>query len=136
MLLECRKVPLLLLLLLLLLSARDCLATRRENTLYPPRTYPIDLFQYLGAIHHLSGLCTTHCVACNNVELLLEQYAAVKQQQQRAYECCSSRVLLKSSVARVPLAAAAAATECSGARDRLATLCLCLSRARSACAIK
>ena len=24
--------------------ARDCLATRRENTLHPPRTYPVDCF--------------------------------------------------------------------------------------------
>ena len=44
-----------------------------------------------------------------------------------------ARVLLQSSVARVPLgatAAAAAAAECSCARDCLATPCWCLFRAR------
>ena len=29
------------------------------------------------------------------LELMLEQYAAVKQQQPQVYECCSSRVLLE-----------------------------------------
>ena len=59
---------------------------------------------------------------------MLEQFAAVKQQQQQAYECFSTRVLLlDASVARVPLGAAVAAAELSCARGCLATPCSCLS---------
>ena len=36
--------------------ARDCLATRHDNTLYPPRTWDC-FFLYFGTIHYLSDLC-------------------------------------------------------------------------------
>ena len=60
-------------------------------------------FQYLGAIHLLSVLCMITMYQVTGIALrvimpssiMLEQYAAAKQQQQQAYEGCSSRVLLK-----------------------------------------
>ena len=43
----------------------------------------------------MSDLCnTTYCVACD-ISRANEQYVVVKQPQQQASECCSSRVLLE-----------------------------------------
>ena len=49
--------------------ARDCLTTRHENTLYPPRTYLVVFFSIsVRLIIYLSDLRTTYySVACNTV---------------------------------------------------------------------
>ena len=91
--------------------ARDCLATRHENTLYPPRTYP---GIYLMTAFFLSisvRFITLYRIFARRialpvilVELMVEQYAAVKQQQQQqAYECFSTGVLLECHWVLLPL---------------------------------
>ena len=67
----------------------------------------------------ISDICTTYCVAC---DISRAHGRAVRSSKTKA---TGVRVLLDTSVARVPLGAATAAAECSCARDCLDTSCSC-----------
>ena len=80
--------------------ARGRLATTHENTLYPPRTHQVPgSFVFSISVRFIKFdriFVPRIALPAILVELImLEQYAAVKQPQQDAYECCSRRVLLE-----------------------------------------
>ena len=112
--------------------ARDCLATRHENTLYLPRTYLVVCFSIWVRF-------IIYRIFVPRIALpVLFSRAHARAVHISKTIATTGGVLLEASVARVPLGAAAtvaataAASECSCARDCLAAPCSRLSRARCA----
>ena len=93
------------------------------------------LFRYQDLFFSLLGAYATAAHRAARVRDARAHHA-LEVRSSKTTTTAGVRVLLESSIARVPLCAAAAAVsaaaECSCARDCLATPCSCLSRARCA----